>query len=264
MDGTDATGHICIDLSAYRLSRTTDMIHSELRALYSYWNRLRAGRKTPLRSDIDPRDMDCDARNLFILENLGRGNIRYRLAGTAIVDSFGMELRGMNAQSIMAAGSRESFTALVAETLDEPGIGYARLRNAADERGVWEVNLLPLRSDFGVIDRAIGCLHQLSGIPVRATGAPLRFRIEHMSVDVIGTDLPEIDLARTDFPHHELPARIEGLAEPSHRFLSREDEGAAEPPRLTAIDGGGRDSSDGGPGNGRPRRPGGHLRLVKK
>lgn len=250
MDANDATGHSCLELSAYRLNRSTDMIHSELRALYSYWNRLRAGRKTPLRSDIDPRDMACDARNLFILENLGRGNIRFRLAGTAIVDAFGMELRGMNARAIMATGSRESFTALIAETLEDPGIGYARLRNAAEESGVWEINLLPLRSDFGVIDRVIGCLHPLSGIPARATGAPLRFRIEHMSVE-------SIEPGR----RVELPARADGLAEPGQRFLSQaeEEEGAAIPPRLTAIDGGADTAS-----RVRPRRRGGHLRLVKK
>ncbi len=279
MDATDATRHSCIDLSAYRLSRTTDMIHSELRALYSYWNRLRAGRKTPLRSDIDPRDMACDARNLFILENLGRGNIRFRLAGTAIVDSFGMELRGMNARSIMAAGSRESFTALIAETLEEPGIGYARLRNAADEAGIWEVNLLPLRSDFGVIDRVIGCLHPLSGVPARETGTPLRFRIEHMSVDPIGIERPAAGMPETPLREHAA-----GLAEAAWPFLSRAEEGAAkggaertdggadgrgaEPRRFKAIDGGGRDAGGSraadGSGNDRPRRRGAHLRLVKK
>ena len=195
MDWDNATGHSCIDLAAYRLSRSNDMIHSELRALYAYWNRLRAGRKTPLRSDIDPRDMTCDARNLFILENLGRGNIRFRLAGTAIADAFGMELRGMNARSIMATGSRESFTALINEALEDPGIGYARLRNAADESGIWEINLLPLRSDFGVIDRVIGCLHPLVGAPGKNAGAPLRFRIEHMSVDPVEATVRELESA---------------------------------------------------------------------
>jgi hypothetical protein len=224
------------------------MIHSELRALYSYWNRLRAGRKTPLRSDIDPRDMACDARNLFILENLGRGNIRFRLAGTAIVDAFGMELRGMNARAIMASASRESFTALITETLEDPGVGYARLRNAADEKAVWEINLLPLRSDFGVIDRVIGCLHPLSG-SARDTGAPLRFRIEHMSVDPIGASV------------RELTAQPQGMGEPPRPFLPRPVEtSGGQSPRFKSIDGGGRD----GAGGGRPRRKGGHLRLVKK
>ena len=245
MDCTDATGHSCIDLGAYRLSRTTDMIHSELRALYSYWSRLRAGRKTPLRSDIDPRDMACDARNLFVLENLGRGNIRFRLAGTAIIDAFGMELRGMNARAIMATESRESFAALIAETLEEPGVGYARLRNAADESAVWEVNLLPLRSDFGPVDRIIGCLHPLTPLTGSEAGMPLRFRIEHMSVDPI------------DLGEHDLPAQTPGLAEPPQAFLAGPDGRADLPPRLTPIDGGGRDG-------GQARRRGGHLRLVKK
>ena len=108
MDGEDFAQESCVELDTYRVRRSGDMIHTELRALYNYWNGLRAGRRTPLRSDIDPRDMNCDARNLFILENLGRGNIRFRLAGTAIVDAFGMELRGMNARAIMSTGSRES------------------------------------------------------------------------------------------------------------------------------------------------------------
>ena len=251
MDWDNASGHSCVDLAAYRLSRSNDMIHSELRALYGYWNRLRAGRKTPLRSDIDPRDMACDARNLFILENLGRGNIRFRLAGTAIVDAFGMELRGMNARAIMVTGSRESFTALINETLEDPGVGYARLRNAADESGIWEVNLLPLRSDFGAIDRVIGCLHPLIGVPGKNPGAPLRFRIEHMSVDPIESTVRELDVL----------APFGGLAEPEKRFLpgpggSREE----HTPRFTSIEGGG--SEEGG--RPRPRRARGHLRLVKK
>ena len=251
MDWNNASGHNCSDLAAYRLSRSTDMIHSELRALYGYWNRLRAGRKTPLRSDIDPRDMACDARNLFILENLGHGNIRFRLAGTAIVDAFGMELRGMNARAIMATGSRESFTALINETLEDPGIGYARLRNAADESGIWEVNLLPLRSDFGAIDRVIGCLHPLVGSPGKNPGAPLRFRIEHMSVDPVEATARDLDL----------PAPLAGLAEPPENFLSGPAQQAEEQtPRFTSIDGGGSDEGD----RPRPRRTRGHLRLVKR
>ena len=249
MDCINASGHSCIDLTAYRLSRSNDMIHSELRALYGYWNRLRAGRKTPLRSDIDPRDMACDARNLFILENLGRGNIRFRLAGTAIVDAFGMELRGMNARAIMVTGSRESFTALINETLEDPGIGYARLRNAADESGIWEINLLPLRSDFGAIDRVIGCLHPLVGTPGKNPGAPLRFRIEHMSVDPIEARALDAQGA------------FAGLAEPEKTFLPRSAEPSEEQtPRFTSIDGGGSEEN----GNRRPRRARGHLRLVKK
>lgn len=248
MDGDDDIRHDYTDLSAFRVNRSENMIHSELRSLYSYWNAIRAGRKTPMRSDIDPRDMQCDARNLFILENLGRGNIRFRLAGTAIVDAFGMELRGMNARSIMSAGSRESFTALISESLEDPGVGYARLRSADDDTVIWEVNLLPLRSDFGMIDRVIGCLHPLAGRRARRDMAPLRFRIEHMSVEPISATTPDIGL----------PEPIQGFAEAQKPFAHDRAAEIDAPHRFVAIEGGRiEDSVE------RPMPTRGHLRLVK-
>ena len=252
MDGDDIKGKGCLELNAYRLDRMNGMIHSELRALHSYWNELRAGRTTPMRSDIDPRDMECDARNLFILENLGRGNIRFRLAGTAIVDAFGMELRGMNARAIMGAGSRESFTALIAEVLEDPGTGYARLRNAHDDADIWEINLLPLRSDFGMIDRVIGCLHPLSNRPRPKDGRPLRFRIEQMNVEPV--------VASVGDPKAATPVPLHGFAETRNSFDFREPPQLVDAgPRLRTIEGGlnNRDQD----GGNRPTR--GHLRLVK-
>lgn len=248
MNGTDETGGRDNEFTTYRLNRSKDMIHSELRALYRYWNGIRAGRKTPMRSDIDPREMDCDARNLFILENLGRGNIRFRLAGTALANAFGMELRGMNARSIMSTGSRESFTALITETLEDPGAGYARLRDIADDTQIWEINLLPLRSDFGMIDRVIGCLHPLTGKVRYDRGVPLRFRIEHMSVETITATVED----------HSSAVPVEGFAEFQRPFSFDGRDGGPASGRLTAIDGG-RTAKD-----GTTRPPGrGHLRLVK-
>ena len=252
MDGEDINNEGCLEFNAYRLDRMNGMIHSELRALQSYWNELRAGRSTPMRSDIDPRDMDCDARNLFILENLGRGNIRFRLAGTAIVDAFGMELRGMNARAIMGTGSRESFTALIAEVLEDPGTGYARLRNAHDDADIWEINLLPLRSDFGMIDRVIGCLHPLTNKHRPNTGGPLRFRIEQMNVEPVVATVGDPDAAT--------PVPLHGFAEAKSTFEFRENTRLTDVgPRFKSIDGG--LNSRGDAEQTPPSR--GHLRLVK-
>ena len=253
MDRDDFLPHDFVKLDAYRLDRTNEMIHSELRSLYNYWNTLRAGRKTPLRSDIDPRDMDCDARNLFILENLGRGNIRFRLAGTAIVEAFGIELRGMNARAIMSTASRESFTALISEVLEDPSVGYARLRDASDDTALWEINLLPLRSDFGMIDRVIGCLHPLNGPTRRNTGAPLRFRIEHMSAEPIEATVRELSL----------PTPVQEFAETAAPFRHQDDAANEETPKTAgfqAIEGG--LASIPNPED-RPAPTRGHLRLVK-
>ena len=256
MDGDDVKNEGYLEFNAYRLDRMDGMIHSELRALQTYWEELRAGRSTPMRSDIDPRDMECDARNLFILENLGRGNIRFRLAGTAIVDAFGMELRGMNARAIMSTGSRESFTALISEVLEDPGTGYARLRNASDDADIWEISLLPLRSDFGMIDRVIGCLHPLTRDRRVRRQTPLRFRIEQMNVEPVVSTIPD--------PHAATPIKPmvpRGFAEPRARFQPRPlEQEAPSGPRLRAIDGG-----LGNAGSDERSAPTsrGHLRLVE-
>ena len=192
-------------------------------------------------------------RNLFILEDLNNGNVRFRLAGTAIVDSFGMELRGMNARAIMSNESRESFTALIAEVLEDPGTGYARMRNAADDDEIWEINLLPLRSDFGMIDRVIGCLHQVAGNSQRVRQAgTLRFRIEQMSVDPVIATVPDPLAATPVIPH--------GFSDKESAFRFGEGSGPGNAGRrFQAIEGGLRETEP--ESTDRPRPD--HLRLIK-
>jgi hypothetical protein len=230
-----------IELASYRLPRNSnDMIHSEIRALYNYWERLRADRPCPYRAEVDPRDMTCGARHLFVLEDVGQGNLRFRLAGTALIDAFGYELRGMSARSIMEGKARESFVALVAETLAEPGVGYARL-HAPDGVTVWEVVLLPLRGNFGEIDRLIGCLHPVSGRIPEAGDAALRFTIDEMSIR------PVDDAVRAT-QGDAMP--LAGFGEGQASFEGAPDSG------LTAIDG----------GLGKSERPVGErpkLRVIK-
>jgi len=238
----DGTGGNSIELASYRLSRNSnEMIHSEIRALYNYWERLRAGRPCPYRAEVDPRDMDGDARHLFVLEDLGQGNLRFRLAGTALIDAFGYELRGMSARSVMEGQARESFVALIAETLAEPGVGYARLF-APDGVTVWEVVLLPLRGNFGQIDRLIGCLHPVSGRTPDAGDVPLRFTIDAMSIRPVNAG----------------PDTVQGDAMPLAGFGEGQAGFEGAPGTgLTAIEGGlGEDKPKGG--GERPK-----LRVVK-
>jgi len=238
----DGTGGNSIELASYRLSRNSnEMIHSEIRALYNYWERLRAGRPCPYRAEVDPRDMDGDARHLFVLEDLGQGNLRFRLAGTALIDAFGYELRGMSARSVMEGQARESFVALIAETLAEPGVGYARLF-APDGVTVWEVVLLPLRGNFGQIDRLIGCLHPVSGRTPEAGDVPLRFTIDAMSIRPVNAG----------------PDTVQGDAMPLAGFGEGQAGFEGAPGTgLTAIEGGlGEDKPKGG--GERPK-----LRVVK-
>ena len=61
---------------------------------FDYWQTKRGGRAMPQRRDIDPTEIPRLLSHLQITELLDGGRIRYRLAGTAIVDAYGAELRG--------------------------------------------------------------------------------------------------------------------------------------------------------------------------
>lgn len=240
---------ICINLAKARQDRSKKMLHTETRALFTYWDHLRSGRKLPYRAEIDPREMECDARNLFILESLGTGNIRFRLAGTALVDAFGMELRGMSIRSIMHGKARESMTALVEETLAEPGIGYARLTETGADGTAWEIVLLPLKSEFGQVDRIIGALHRLEEPATQPASPkmPMHFEIKDMTIRPVTASREE------GRPMKVAPARAAGFAEAQTGF-----EGP-RPGHLTAIEGGRGDETadDTKPPRGRP-----NLRIV--
>ena len=204
--------------------RSDDIVHAQTRALLTYWQRLRSGRVAPHRSQIDPRDLECDIGHLFIIEALEDGTQRFRVAGSRIVDTFGMELRGLPVRSIMDGEARDRLTALVAETLAEPGIGYARLMPGAGGAELWEMLLLPLRSGSGRLDRLIGVLFQLAGGRNADRLMPLKLTLERVSIEPI---LPS-DAARD--------AARQGFAEPQVDFAGLPTPTA--PARLTAIEGG--------------------------
>jgi len=242
-----------LDLVRVRIGMTNDMIHREIRALHAYWERLRMGRDVPFRAEVDPRDMACDARNLFILEDLGAANLRFRLAGTALVEAFGVELRGMSARTIMAGRARESFAALIQETLAEPGIGYARLANPAVLGEIWEVLLLPLRSDFGAVDRVLGGLVRTTAGRADARPGQPRLEIAEMTIRPVVEPAERKATAPTPPP---VPAT--GMAEPQAPFAGLPAPMGAH---LTAIEGG--RSRDGASADAErtARRP--TLRIVR-
>jgi hypothetical protein len=157
----------------------------------------------------------------------------------------------------MEGKARESFVALITETLAEPGIGYARLI-APDGVTVWEVVLLPLRGNFGEIDRLIGCLHPVSGRTPEASSdpgdTPLRFTIDAMSIRPVGEAADGGPDAGLDADQGDaMPLAGFGEGQASFEGAPRSASGTG----LTAIDGG----LDEGKPKGGGERP--KLRVVK-
>ena len=68
--------------------------------LFQYWNRLRAGRPAPRRTEVEPADIKALLGDTFILENDVRGEAVFRLAGTRLCAIYGRELKGFAFSSL--------------------------------------------------------------------------------------------------------------------------------------------------------------------
>lgn len=70
------------------------MKHKNSHLLVGYWSRLRKGRDVPDQTDIDPRAIKRLLSYTFILDCETPARPVYRLAGTALCERFGFELKG--------------------------------------------------------------------------------------------------------------------------------------------------------------------------
>lgn len=161
-----------------------DPVHAEMRA---YWEDLRAGRLMPLRSEVDPRELASLLEHCFILEQLENGEIKFRLAGRQINDLLGMEVRGMPLRALISPVDRPEFSATLAKMFETPEMQeYALLCEQPGELNVAaKMLILPLKSDDGQINRAIGCLTTEALVGTK----PQRFRVEQLSrTSLLGTE----------------------------------------------------------------------------
>jgi len=209
-----------------------------LSSLKTYWERLRAGRIAPYRAEIDPRQFESALENMFIVEKLAPDNMRIRLAGTKICEMMGMEVRGMQPGMLIDDVDRVRFDRLLNVVMAEPAVVELKLA-ARNRAGVYHATMLlmPLRSDFGDINRVIGCT---SG-DAELFAPPLAFTIDDVSVT-------PVEPGQSAEPKQLVP----GFAEPPAGFAGQAPklrtidgnpnaparrDGATTPPKLRVIDG---------------------------
>lgn len=128
--------------------------------LLTYWERLRAGRIAPLRSDIDPREIRGALEHTFILEHTRLGDFRFRLAGGKLCERMGLELRGMPAYSLIAPNYRDEFNQVLNGIMIDPEVIHLQL---GGDTGIFgtrpaQMLLLPMCNSEGQINRILGCL----------------------------------------------------------------------------------------------------------
>lgn len=203
----------------------------------TYWNALRGPHGVPKRSDIDPRGIENALEYAFILEKIAPGLARLRIAGSHLSDVMGMEVRGMPISSFISPTGRKGFAETLEKITSVPAI--ARLDLSA-ETGIGKpplaakMLLLPLQSDFGDINRILGCFETQGEI----RRAPRRFNILRTEI----VDLSDATKENARPKVSEKQPDAEGFAEPRAMFRHR-------------------DRSDDVLSNGKPRPT--YLKLVK-
>ena len=218
-----------------------ELRHVRTQQLFEYWTSLRAGRSAPYKSEVTAQGLGRSlAGNVFIMEKMGDGALRYRLAGSRLYDYFGLELRGMSGPTIMETSSRMQFRSLVDDCLAGPEIGvvWGAAEAEAGNRVNFELMLAPLRSDFDQLNRLLGCVFALDRHEADLAAAPRRCKIERVTTYSFDAEAP---MQRRDGP-------LPGFAEAATPFQH-------DGPGLRAIDGG-------ASGDATERRRG-HLKLVK-
>lgn len=217
--------------------------HTEARGLYEMWNALRGDRPVPFRAELDAHRIGAKAPFLAILEYVGPSNFRIRIAGDRLNKWFGLELRGMSALSLLDNDARNHFQAALNRVTAEPAVAavHGAARGPDDKKSRFELVLMPMRSDFGRIDRVLVGLWLLD-IPALSKG-PFRLEPTEFTISTVDgmavEDLPTTETA--DVPAESAPVAL--------RSVEGTGDSTADRPEELDV-----------PSTGRRR---GHLRVIK-
>lgn len=179
-----------------------------LTELLDHWERLRAGRIAPLRSEIDPRQIENALQHAFILERPENGEARFRIAGMKLSELMGMEVRAMPANAIIVPEMRSEFSTVLHNLFECPEIVELTLEAPVPNGGKISADmlLLPMKNDEGEISRILGCL-VASGV---APFPPHRFLIKSRRVTRI---------VASDYTH--VRAKVSGFSESVPSFAPK-------------------------------------------
>ena len=177
---------------------TAALKHPDAASLHEMWSVLRGPRPAPFRAELDAERIGAKAPFLAIFEHVGPSNFRVRIAGDRLNRWFGMELRGMSVLAMVEGPARNHMQAALNRVVADPSVGVVRGRaRALDGRSqAFEMVLLPMRSDFGRIDRVLAGVWMLDSHG--SVAAP--FLLDADEIHVCPIDAGEGPVTLTDRP----------------------------------------------------------------
>jgi hypothetical protein len=129
-------------------------------SLYSYWNTLRGNRPAPKRFEIEPSRIANNLPDTFILERVNPVTTRFRLAGSRITETLGMELRGRNLFELFDVEDAMVLQSQMELVTSHCAVGVFRM-SADDGTGLsatFEVLIMPLTHTRDTVERFLGCI----------------------------------------------------------------------------------------------------------
>jgi hypothetical protein len=153
------------------------MKHKNSHLLVGYWSRIRRGRDVPDQTDIDPRAIKRMLPYVFILDAEEPSRPVYRLAGTALCERFGFELKGTGFLAHWEAQSGVALAGLLRQALRlKQPICLSSIGASADCGMVeLETVLAPVTFGPGGPTRFIGMIQILSDVS-QLHGRPIAFQ----------------------------------------------------------------------------------------
>jgi len=133
--------------------------HEILRKLHGYWLGKKQHRLGPARTDIDPAELRHLLPHLFMVDVEKRPlRYRFRLVGTAIVSSFGLDITGRYLEEVgfsdQAPSVQAHYGAVVAT--GEPSCHQVHFTRGNGRFLAYERLILPLSSDGRSVDMLLG------------------------------------------------------------------------------------------------------------
>ena len=136
------------------------MKNRQTKQLYAYWNEVRGDRVAPRRFEIEPGRLASILPDAFILERFGDMDVRYRLAGTRIIEHFGSDFRAASFYDGFVMSDRRVMERQIREMVNQGGGTLFEItsRTASGRSVTHECLVLPLVHMRETVDRFVGCI----------------------------------------------------------------------------------------------------------
>ncbi len=185
------------------------MVLQNNKELLTYWNKVRAGRPAPKRTEITPSAISPMLPYTFILELRNDDQLYFRLAGSKVCEMFGKEFRGINFLECWPATEQPVLTRHLGQLIREGTIVTlnGQAISESDHTGDFEIICLPLTHSGRNIDRVLGSIAPAGDYPWLGM-VKLKFRhISEIHVSYLrepGMNLQsEIALKKQTFINHK-------------------------------------------------------------